>query len=49
MKAKAMATTLNRGLRYGIGLLDAVAEASRPGKRPSNLASPRLDLSPWTD
>lgn len=46
---KAMATALNRGLRSGIRLLAAGAEASRPGKRPSHPASPRLDLSPWGD
>ncbi|RLM74726.1 hypothetical protein C2845_PM15G08610 [Panicum miliaceum] len=39
-----MATALNRGLRSGIRLLAAGAEAPKPGKRPSHPASPGLDL-----
>jgi len=44
-----MATALNRGLRSGIRLLAAGAEASKPGKRPSDPASPGLDLPPRAD
>lgn len=48
-KVKAIAMALNRGLRSGIRLLAAGAEASKPGKRPSRPASHGLDLPPLTD